>query len=103
MNVNSIRALSLAEVKQYLSNSEEHEQAKVVGEYIKKFCDLKEEKAKELIEELKKLGNVKLREDYVVKIADLLPRDAEALHKIFHDVSLDEGEVNSILEIVKNY
>ena len=61
------------------------------------------DKASELREKLQKLDNVKIKEEYLVKTIDVLPRDAESVQKIFHDVSLEEQEINAILEIVKDY
>ena len=54
-------------------------------------------------EDLRGLNSVKLKEDYVAKVIDLMPADSEAVHKIFHDIAMDEGEINAILEIVKKY
>ena len=71
--------------------------------YLKKFGKLSEADAKKLSEEIKGLGNLKMKEEYLVKIVDFLPKDAEDLNKIFHDISLDEKEINEILEIVKKY
>ena len=49
------------------------------------------------------MNNPKIREDSLVKIVDLLPKDAESVNKIFNDISLDEKEVNEILAIVKEH
>ena len=46
---------------------------------------------------------LKLKQEHIVKIVDLLPEDALDLNKIFTDVSLDEDETTKILEIVKKY
>lgn len=100
MTVIHMKPLSLAEVHEL---TEKHEEKKAVHDYLKKFCKLDIHKAKELTEELKNLNNVKIKEEYLIKVADFLPRDAEEVHKILNDVSLDEQETNAILEIVKNY
>ena len=103
MIISSSKPLSLAEVQEYIKPNDEREHMKAVEGYIKEFRKLSAEKAQELTGELHKLNNVKIREDYIIKIIDFLPRDSEAVHKIFHDVSLDENETNAILEVVKNY
>lgn len=103
MNIISIKPLTLAEVSTYLAGEEGKEKAAGVRDYIKKFGNLSAEKSKEICEELKKLDNVKIKEEYAVKVADMLPIDAESVHKIFHDVSLDENEVNAIIDITKKY
>ena len=100
MNVISMKPLSLAEARTYVKVGEEK---KPTEDYFKKFCKISLEDAKKLEEELQKLGNIKIKEDYLIKLADILPRDAESVQKIFHDVSLDEQEIQAILDIVKNY
>jgi DNA-directed RNA polymerase subunit F len=39
----------------------------------------------------------------MIKIVDFLPENAEEVNKIFNEVSLNEEEINKILEIVKKY
>ena len=53
--------------------------------------------------ELKKLDLIKLKDNDIVKIVDFMPEDAVDLNKIITEVSLDQDEVNKILEIVKKY
>jgi len=72
-------------------------------DYLKEFSKLDKKKADTLAEGLRGIGNPKIREDSIVKIIDLLPRDAESVSKIFNDSSLDEKEVNEILSVVKEY
>jgi len=98
--INNMKPLSLGEVKELLANAEEQ---KEVSGYLKKFGKLNKEKAISLEEELRQLNNSKIKEDYLVKIVDFLPKDQEGLLKIFNDISLDEKEINEILEIVKKY
>ena len=96
----NMKHLNLAEVKEIVKDIDEK---KDVKDYLKKFGKLSKEKAEKLNEELRTLGNAKIKEEYLVKIIDFLPRDAEELNKIFHDISLDEKEMNEILEIIKKY
>ncbi|MEK6792848.1 MAG: hypothetical protein AABX95_03440 [Nanoarchaeota archaeon] len=72
-------------------------------DYLKGFSKLGKKKADVLVESLRSIGNPKIREDAIMKIVDLLPRDAESVSKIFNDTSLDEKEVNEILSVVKEY
>ncbi len=90
----------MAHVQGMIKNQEEK---KPIHEYLKTFTKLSEEKARELEEELRGLNNVKIKEEYLIKIVDLLPRDSEELHKIFQDVSLEESEIAKIIEIVQRY
>ena len=99
-------AVSLAEVKEILSEHpqiEENNRAENVLKYIKKFVKTKPEKAKALLKGLEDLDLIKLKREHLAKIVDLMPEDAEDLKKIFvgSDVSLDQDEINSILERVK--
>ncbi len=72
-------------------------------DYLKEFSKLDKKKADALAEAIRGIGNHKIREDSIMKIVDLLPRDAESVSKIFNDTSLDEKEVNEILLVVKEY
>ena len=94
-------ALSMAEAAEYVGKSEEGE-TDVIG-FIKKFIKLKPKEAKELRAKLGGLELMKMREEHIVKIIDLLPEDSETLNKIFVDVGLDEDETNKILDTVKEY
>ncbi len=99
--------MSLAEVKEHLEKQKEEKDGKItiMIDYIKKFSKLKPAECRKMKEELKGLDILKLRERQIVKIMDLLPEDAEDLHKIFvgEDISLDQNEINRILEVVKKY
>ena len=72
-------------------------------DYLKEFSKIDKEKADTLLESLKGLGNPKMKEEYIVKVVDLLPKDSDEIIKIFNDVSLDEKEINEILAAVKEY
>ena len=95
-----MRALSLAEVKELAGNLEEKKELKA---YLKKFGKLSKTDADKLSGEIKALDNLKVNEEHMVKIVDFLPKNAEDLNKIFSDVSLDEKEINELLEIIKGY
>lgn len=95
-----MKPVSMAEVQEIVKHQEEK---KPIHEYLKTFTKLSAAKAAELESELRALNNVKLKEEYIIKIVDLLPKDAEDLHKIFHDVSLEEQEITTVLDIVKGY
>ena len=90
----------LAEVKEIVDKLEESEEIKL---YLKKFTKLSKKDALKLKEELTALGNVKIREEHIIKLVDILPKDAEDVNKIFSDTGLTEEETNAILEITKKY
>ena len=93
----------MSEAKKILGSLEETEKIKQVDVFIKKFLKIKTEKANKLKEELKNLELLKLKEEDIVKIIDLMPEDVLDLNKIFVDVALNEDETNKILETVKKY
>jgi DNA-directed RNA polymerase subunit F len=70
--------------------------------YIKKFLKIEPKKAIKMKEELENCGILKIKNEHLVKIINIIPEDASDLNKIFIDVSLTEDETNKILEIVKN-
>ncbi len=94
------RPLTYAEVLELVGDGE---RAKKVKDFIKKFYKLKPAESKKLFEELKALDLMKLKDDYLVSIVNFLPQDASDLIKILPDTSLDQEEINKILDIVKKY
>ncbi len=94
------RALTLAEVEAHIGKDEEK---RPIHEYVKSFVKISKADAEKLTKELHALNNPKLREEKIVKIVDLLPKDSEDLNKIFNDVSLTEEESQAILTLVKEY
>ena len=103
--------LSLAEAKELITEhekmlkdmGEENERLDSALSYMKKFSKLSIEKSNKMKEELKALDLMQLKKRHMIKIIDLLPADAEDLHKILigDSVSLDKDETGKILEIVK--
>lgn len=96
----SMKPLSLPEVKEMATNLEQNE---ALALYLDKFTKLTKEKAEAMAEELRALNNSKIDDSQIVKIIDLMPKDAEDVNKIFTDMSLDEKETNDVLDIVKKY
>ncbi len=93
--------LNLNEVKELLDETADSEKKIEMEVYLKKFLKTKPESAKKIKEELESLDLLKVKREHIVKVVDLLPKDASDLNKIFIDVSLNEDETNKILEIVK--
>ena len=91
-----MEALSMAEASQYIDKEE-------LVAFVRKFSKIEHKDAEKLRGEIKKLGSMKIKEEDIAKIIDILPEDAQDVSKIFTDVSLDEKEANQILEIVKKY
>ena len=93
--------INLNEVQEILNNVEDNEKKEEMVTYMTKFLKTKPAQAKKIKEDLEAMDMLKLKGEHVVKIVDLLPKDASDLNKIFIDVSLSEEEVNKVLEIVK--
>ena len=70
-------------------------------ENLKKFVEVDPKQIEALVEELKKIGN--LRERNVVAIANMLPEDTDDLRAILHKEysNFTTEEINLILENVK--
>ncbi len=92
--------VTLAETLDIIKDLEEKEEIK---SYLKRFAKTDKKQALEIKEEIKKLNNLKLKEENIVKIADFLPKKSEELNKILTEVTLTEEETNAILDIVKKY
>jgi DNA-directed RNA polymerase subunit F len=68
-------------------------------DYLEKFAKLSPEDTEKLIEDLKGLG---LDEKTAVKIADMLPEDAEDLKLIFYKSDIPKNS-EEILDIISQY
>ena len=87
--------MSMAEALEYLKKDSTSDEE--MKKFIKKFVQLKPEKAKEMRKKLESLDLMKMKPEYIVKIIDMLPENPENLNKIFNDVSLNEDEIKKIL------
>jgi len=93
--------LSMIETMEYLKGDKDSEPE--IKNFIKKFVKLRPKEAKEMRKKLQELDLLKLKEDYAVKIIDMMPENQENLNKIFTDVSLNEDEAKQILDIIKEF
>jgi len=94
------KALTYSEVLELVGDGEK---AKKVKEFIKEYYKLKPTEAIKLKEELTKLNLLKLKEEYVVNLVNFLPQDASDVIKVLPDTSLDQEEINKILDVIKKY
>jgi len=97
-----MKPLSSAEAKKIVETLED-EDKKEIKSFLKKFIKLEAKKAGEMRKELENLNILKMKDENIVKIIDLLPEDSSDINKIFSEMSLDENEINKILEVVKKY
>jgi len=91
--------LSMAEAFYYVKEDETGE-TDLVG-FIKKFVKIKKGLAEELRKKLGALQLMKVKEEHITKIIDLMPETKEDLNKIFVGVSLDEDEIQKIINTIK--
>lgn len=96
MTIKESKTLSLAEASKYVEDTD-------LKGFIKKFTKVKANEAAKLREEIEKLENLKIKQEHIAKIIDLLPEDEQDIGKIFTEVSLDDNETSQILGIVKKY
>ncbi len=99
--IRSAEPVSMIEATEYIGKTDENE--KDLTGFIKRFSKLNIKEAKELRKKLEQLNLVKIKGEYISKIIDILPENAQDLNKIFVDVSLDEDETKKILETVKEF
>lgn len=99
--IKDIRPLSMVEAIEYIKNSKE--EGKDILSFIKKFTKLNSKEAKELRKKIEELDLMKISNEYLIKIIDILPENPEELNKIFVGVSLDEEEAKKILEVIKEF
>ena len=92
--------LSMVEAKDIADASGDE---KEISSFMKRFIKIDIKDAKKLRKEIEDLGLMKMKEEHVAKIIDMLPEDAADVNKIFADISLDEDETSKILEVVKKY
>jgi len=99
--IKNMVALSMAEVLEYIKKDSDSETE--IKKFIKKFVNLKPEKAKEMRKKFEALDLMKMKPEHIAKIIDLIPEDSENLNKIFNDVNLNEDETKKILETNKEF
>lgn len=104
------KPISMAEVKDYLDDVKKTKKELNFREnkslvYINTFAKIKPKDAEELRKGLEKLDITRLKEKYIVKIIDLLPKNLDELKMILsgEEVTLKSEDLNKIIEIVKKY
>jgi DNA-directed RNA polymerase subunit F len=100
MTIISKVPLTLAETKEIVDKLEEKQELK---DYFKKFTKVKKEESEKLRKDLVALNNLKMKEENIVKIIDIMPTEPEELNKIMSDTSLTEEETHAILDTIKKY
>ena len=80
--------LSMIEADSVLGGLEETNKITDARSFIKKFSKLDAKKAKELREELEKLGLLKMKPIDIAKLIDILPEDSDAKYLIDIDLMI---------------
>ncbi len=99
--IKNSKPLSLAEAQEFIKNSEET--SPEIKKFVNTFVKLSVEDAKKLRKKLQELSLIKIKEEHISKVIDLLPETKEEVNKIFVNVNLNEDEINKILETVKGF
>jgi len=92
--------ISMAESLEYLGTGDK---AKEISGFIKKFTKLTPKEAKEMRQKLTELNMMKVKQEHISKLIDLMPETNEEINKIFTDVSLDEDETKKLLDTIKEF
>ena len=100
MAVKEERPITMAEVSVLAGDSEK---AMEIKSFIKGFGPMNIKKANEMKEALEKLDLIKLKGEHIVKIVDFVPTSASDLNKVVIELSLDQDEVNKILDVTSNF
>ncbi len=95
-----MKPLNLAEVKTFVANVDEK---KNIHSYIKRFGKLSKADAEKLADKIRGLKSDKINEEKIAKIVDFVPQTPEEVGKVFNDISLNEQETNSIVDIAKEF
>lgn len=91
----------MPEISEYLDKKIEKQGE--LGAFVKKFNELSVKDAKDLRKGITNLNILKIREDHLAKLIDLLPENQDDLNKIFTGIGLDEDESKKILDEIKKF
>jgi len=94
--------ITMNEVEEILESLPDSEKKQQMELFLKKFLKTKSTQAKKISGDLEKLDLIKIKNEHIIKIIEILPEDSSDINKIFTDVSLNEDEISKILGIVKN-
>jgi len=93
--------LSMTEAKEYFEKDKEISDE--IKSFTKTFSKLKSNDGIKMREKIISLDMIKISPTHASKIIDLLPKTSEEINKIFIDISLNEEEINKILDLVKEF
>lgn len=105
--VSNERPVTLAEVLEILEKQKKRGELdygqRLTYDYAQKFAKLDAKKARELVNELLKLGNI--REHQAIALVDLMPETKEDIQLIFakERTRLEEADIQKLLELINKY
>lgn len=105
--VSSERPVTLAEVLEILEKQKKRGELdygqRLTYDYAQKFAKLDIKKARELVNELLKFGNI--REHQAIALVDLMPETKEDIQLIFakERTRLEEDDIQKLLELINKY
>ena len=94
------KPLTLAEVTNLIGDSEK---AVAMKDFIKKFSKMKLADAEEMKKELLALDLIQLKEEHIVSVVNFVPKDSVELNKVLAGVSLNQEEVDKLLNVTSKY
>lgn len=94
------KALTLAEVTNLIGDSEK---AVAMKDFIKKFSKMKLEDAEKMKEEIIALDLIQLKDEHIVSLINFVPKDSVELNKVLNGVSLNQEEVDKLLNVTSKY
>jgi DNA-directed RNA polymerase subunit F len=107
MEVKEIYYLTYSEIEDVLKNFEKTKVIEEIDKYVKEFKKLNLEEERELREKLKSLNisKLKLTEELIIQIINILPKNKEELRAVlkFSRLPFNEEEIEKIMEILKEY
>ncbi len=99
--IRNIEPINLVEIQDILDKTKENE-GELLG-FVKKFTKLKPTQSKDLRNKIEALDLIKIDEKHINKLIELLPKNKEDINQIFSDVSLNEDEIQKLLDTIKEF
>ena len=96
------KILNMYEADEILEELKETDKSRELRNFIKKISNTDAKSAKKIKADLEALNLIKLKDSDIVKIIEILPENAIELNKVVIEASLDENEINKILDTIKN-
>ncbi len=99
--IKNTEPINLVEIQDILDKTKENE-GELLG-FVKKFTKLKQTQSKDLRNKIEALDLIKIDEKHINKLIELLPKNKEDINQIFSDVSLNEDEIQKLLDTIKEF